>query len=171
MNFTFEITSLPEAESRLLGLDDGRSPDHLVSIVNPEAAEPFGYGNFQGRKLLLRFQDLSVCWGDLGVRLPEADDVAQIIDFARGVEEGHLLTHCVAGISRSTAAALIVMAVHRRPEDAFQMGTEIQTSRPQARPNTRMLALADEQLGWEGALAALGGRPRTRVNYLWRGVG
>jgi predicted protein tyrosine phosphatase len=181
MNFTFEITCYEGAEDRLLGLDDGPAPDHLISINSPGQKPPRGSLSFEGNKLFLAFLDLRTeaddCWYDARgwghLRRPEPEDVARIIEFGKivGAEGGHLLVHCAAGISRSTAATLIVMATQRTPEDALHMGLDVFLNRPIARPNDLMLKFADEQLGWGGALAALGGETDSEVNFLWAGVG
>ena len=86
MNFTFEIRSLQEAQEILLGLEEGREPDHLISIVNPGGPDLAGYRDFAGRKLLLRFLDLTMPGSWPGLKCPEAEDVARIIDFARGAK-------------------------------------------------------------------------------------
>jgi predicted protein tyrosine phosphatase len=63
----------------------------------------------------------------------------------------HLLIHCHAGVSRSTAAAAILMAQHNagREADAFMALLDL---RAQAWPNTRMVQIADRLMGRNGAL-------------------
>src|SRR6185295_1786082 len=63
----------------------------------------------------------------------------------------HLLVHCHAGISRSTASAAILMAQFNpgRETDAFLRLLDL---RPHAWPNTRLVELADDQLARNGAL-------------------
>jgi predicted protein tyrosine phosphatase len=82
--------------------------------------------------------------------------VLAILEFGVGLERrsdiAHVLVHCHAGVSRSSAAAALLMAQHNpgREEDAFLALLEI---RPQAWPNTRMVELADGLLQRRGALA------------------
>jgi predicted protein tyrosine phosphatase len=102
---------------------------------------------------VLRFHDLALPVP--GARMPEADDVAEVLSFGREVRSGrgpaHLLVHCHAGVSRSTAAAAILLAQPNpgREREAIDMVTSL---RPVARPNRRMLRIADELLGRRGAL-------------------
>jgi len=63
----------------------------------------------------------------------------------------HILVHCHAGISRSQAAAAILMCQHApgREEEAFLRLLEL---RKHGWPNTRMIEFADELLKRDGAL-------------------
>ena len=64
---------------------------------------------------------------------------------------GHALIHCHAGISRSQAAAAILMCQHApgQEEAAF---LRLLTLRKHGWPNTRMVEFADELLKRDGAL-------------------
>jgi predicted protein tyrosine phosphatase len=67
-------------------------------------------------------------------------------------EVAHLLIHCHAGISRSTAAAALLLAQAsptRNPVDIF---TEIGRLRPRAWPNLLLLELGEAALGRSGAI-------------------
>ena len=78
-----------------------------------------------------------------------------MIDFLRAWshDDGALLVHCVAGISRSMAVALIALVVKAggRELEAAQV---LRNAAPHAWPNTRMVALADQILGCGGRLVA-----------------
>jgi predicted protein tyrosine phosphatase len=65
--------------------------------------------------------------------------------------ESHILVHCHAGISRSQAAAAILMCQHApgREEEAF---LRLLTLRQHGWPNTRMVEFADTLLKRDGAL-------------------
>jgi predicted protein tyrosine phosphatase len=56
------------------------------------------------------------------------------------------------GISRSSAAAAILLAVRAGPGSEAEALKNVGTIRPGARPNVRMLELADDVLGTGGAL-------------------
>ena len=63
------------------------------------------------RHLRIEIHDISAPLD--GHVLPEAEHLAEVIDFlqAWSHEEGTLLVHCVAGVSRSMAVALIALVV------------------------------------------------------------
>jgi len=106
------------------------------------------------RRLELRFHDVI----DPMPRalLPEAEHVARLLEFGRHViaagPAAHVLVHCHAGISRSTAATALLLAQadpDRTPDDTF---AEIARLRSRAWPNLRLLELGDRALGRDGAL-------------------
>jgi predicted protein tyrosine phosphatase len=78
---------------------------------------------------------------------PTQRDVEALINFARRIgEDGSVLIHCQAGISRSTAAAYIVFAVALGPGREGEAADYVRAAVPEARPNTAMLALAERLL-------------------------
>lgn len=128
---------------------------HVLSILDPAYPDPPAFERFRPhRRTTLRFDDV-VTEVD-GHRLPVADDVARVLAFGRELaasEPLHLLVHCHAGVSRSTAASLILMAQANpgRERDIFAELVEI---RPRAWPNSRMIGFADAMLGCDGRLSA-----------------
>lgn len=134
---------------------------HVLSILDPETPPPAILRAFDGLRAhwVLRFHDVSTPVP--GARLPETDDVAEVLTFGREVNAGrgpaHLLVHCHAGVSRSTAAAAILLAQPNpgREREAIDMVTSL---RPMARPNRRMLSIADDLLGRRGALVSAADR-------------
>jgi len=156
-------------ELTICGLDElgdhaGAGVSHAISILDPEAPVPRVFGAYATLRdhWVLRFHDISRPLR--GARPPEREDVAELLSYgealARAEGPAHLLIHCHAGISRSTAAAAIVLAQHRpgREIEAFRKVVRL---RPMAWPNSRMIRLADDLLGRGGrltsALDALGG--------------
>ena len=61
----------------------------------------------------------------------------------------HLLVHCHAGVSRSTAAAAILM-IDRNPGCEERVFREIDSLRPRNWPNSMMIRLADDFLNCQG---------------------
>ena len=160
-NFTFEIVDFSDAENRLRF---GPHPDHLISITAYDF--PPSLDSFKGNLLPLHFSDIPLRriahryrYSDR-VLPPQEEHSQAIVDFAKKITGGHLLVHCRAGISRSSAATLIAMAVHSKPEDAAELKRLVVRNRPIARPNDLMLEYADDILGWDGKLADLGGHRR-----------
>jgi predicted protein tyrosine phosphatase len=84
--------------------------------------------------------------------LAQREHVAALIGFLLDWRDARpLLVHCMAGISRSMAAALIAMAAHS-PGREMQAARAMRALAPHAHPNRRMIALADELLGCGGRL-------------------
>lgn len=104
--------------------------------------------------LELRFHDLSEPEPD--AVLPSSEDIEQIKQWAHACDSENALIHCGAGISRSTAAALITLC-----EWGYSVSHAVQTvltRRPMADPNSRMLKLyGNPEL--EQALASIQGNP------------
>jgi predicted protein tyrosine phosphatase len=87
---------------------------------------------------------------------PTEEDVGRIIRLAGDLKTvgGKVLIHCGAGISRSSAAALIMYACWMGPGEEQEAMEKVFTLRPTARPNRRMIELADKILGRDGRLIA-----------------
>jgi predicted protein tyrosine phosphatase len=105
----------------------------------------------------LRFHDIIGPWP--GWEAPEPEHVAALIEFgaeldAAGASLKHLLVHCHAGISRSTAALATLLARHTAPGDEAAIFARIRQIRPIAWPNSRMIGFADDLLGRQGRLTA-----------------
>ncbi len=127
---------------------------HVLSILDPGFPDPedfAGYGPHH--RLTLRFHD--IIEPVPGQILPQAEHVERLIGFGRdlaGDPLDHLLVHCHAGISRSTAAMSILLAEAHPERDEDDIFAEILGIRPQAWPNSVMIGLADDLLGWGGRL-------------------
>lgn len=131
-------------------------PSHLVSVIGPnEVSEPDGLPPTpesieREKHLKLTVHDIWV--GDDAQILPAAHHIEQLIEFGRRWDRSEpLLVHCLAGVSRSTAAALtlLVMESPGRERDAAQL---LRQRAPHAEPNRLMIAIADEMLGLDGVL-------------------
>lgn len=126
--------------------------DHVISIVGTweDDGDPPGgwdvWNAYPARKLRLQFDDIvhSNSHGDA----PTPEHVQQIIDFAKGVE-GRVLIHCAAGVSRSSAAGLIVITTLLGPDKASDAIRHlIKIRNPQTiRPHRGMTQMADDILG------------------------
>ena len=122
---------------------------YLVSIGAPRERKPAGVRHVP-RCLRLVFTD-TLSEQDGG---PSRRHVERLVAFARSVRltRGRVLVHCQMGISRSSAAAAILLAVRAGPGSEAEALKNVGAIRPGARPNVRMLELADEVLGTGGAL-------------------
>lgn len=126
-------------------------PSHLISIIQPELQPRRPAEITTERHLRIAVHDISEADG-FSV-LPQADDVRTLLDFAESwsPNDGSLLVHCYAGVSRSTAAALITHFL--KTGDADASARSLREAAPYAAPNRRILDLADSELGLDGALA------------------
>jgi predicted protein tyrosine phosphatase len=152
----FEIT--------ICGLDELPSHSdsgvtHALSILDPGTPEPRALSDYADLRArwLLRFDDIARRLP--ATQAPEADDVVSLLGIGREMRTApapaHMLIHCHAGVSRSTAAAMILLA-QRHPGRERDAAALVRRLRPVARPNRRMLSLADEILGRGGAFTAAG---------------
>jgi len=140
---------------------------HVLSILDPDWPEPVAFRAYDPHhRTTLQFHD--VIEPAPGLILPDVHHVEAIFSFgyslardaARG--EGHLLVHCHMGISRSTAAMLMLLAQAHPQEDADRLFERLREIRPQAWPNLRMIEFADDLLGLDGHLTAALGRHYAR---------
>ncbi|MCK8787460.1 protein-tyrosine-phosphatase [Roseomonas sp. NAR14] len=131
---------------------------HVLSILDPAWPVPEAFGRFgEHAKLELRFDD--VIEETPGKVAPAEADVAQLLAFGRDLEaerreDAHLLVHCHAGISRSTAAMTLILAQALPLVPAGDILDEVLRMRPKTWPNLRLLEMGDALLGRGGALPA-----------------
>ena len=84
---------------------------------------------------------------------PKKEQIREVLDFGAELDEGaNLLVHCMAGVSRSTACAMAILARHSGPGSERQIAEYIRKIRPRAMPNRLVLSHADELLERDGAL-------------------
>jgi predicted protein tyrosine phosphatase len=127
---------------------------HVLSILDPGWPEPEALGAFDAhRRLELRFHD--VIEAGPGWIAPERLDVEQLLSFGRdltGARGTHLLVHCHAGVSRSTAAATLILAQARPDRPAEEVLQAVVLQRSHAWPNLRILELGDALLDRRGEI-------------------
>src|ERR1700712_1627454 len=145
------------------GLDElpghsGIGTSHVLSILDPDWPVPEAFGSFgEHEKLELRFHD--VIEEDAGMVPPSKDDVARLLAFGRDLvaeprNDAHLLVHCHAGISRSTASMALVLAQARPDVSAREVMHEIVRIRPKAWPNLWIIEIGDGMLSRSGEIVS-----------------
>ena len=140
-----------------LGAYSNANVTHVLSILDPSTPEPEAFGRFADHaRLELRFHDV-IEEQVPGYDPPQPHHIADLLDFGRGLirePEGtaHLLVHCHMGISRSSAAATLLLAEARPDHPAVEIVAQIVNVRSKAWPNLRMIELGDEMLGFKGNL-------------------
>jgi len=127
---------------------------HVLSILDPGWPEPEAFGAFDPhRRLELRFHD--VIDAEPGCVAPESLDVERLLTFGRDLTAArgkHLLVHCHAGVSRSTAAATLILVQARPDRPAEEALKAVVRQRPRAWPNLRLLELGDGLLDRQGEI-------------------
>jgi predicted protein tyrosine phosphatase len=130
-----------------------RGVTHVLSILDPEWPDPEAFRAFSPHfRAIFRFHDVI----EPGPGAPEKADVEKILAFGRdaGPDLRHLLIHCHAGVSRSTAAMLMLLAQAHPEQGETELVDRLTGIRPQAWPNSRMIGFADAALGRGGRLTA-----------------
>lgn len=132
---------------------------HVLSILDPDWPVPEAFGVFgEHAKLELRFHDV-IEQRDASVIAPRPAHVADLLAFGHDLlaeppSMAHLLVHCHAGVSRSTASMALILAQAQPDLPAERILDEVLRIRPQAWPNLRLIEIGDAQLGRDGALVA-----------------
>ena len=126
-------------------------PARMLSLLAPGQEPPPAPPAMP--RLVLRFHDVAA--PAPGLVAPDRSMMQALLDFAAGwTEPGPLLAHCWMGISRSTAAALIIACAVDPTGDEGGFARMLRQASPAATPNPLMTALADDLLGRRGRLAA-----------------
>jgi predicted protein tyrosine phosphatase len=126
---------------------------HVLSIIDSHEPRPAALDDFfEIDHALIRFDDVVAEYP--GFEACTARHIAQVLEFGERVHAtagSHVLVHCHAGVSRSTAAAAILMCQHApgQEEAAFLKLLEL---RKHGWPNTRMVEFADTLLKRDGAM-------------------
>jgi predicted protein tyrosine phosphatase len=147
---TIEVASRTEASNILNSPQRCAEINYLVSIGDPHDELPAGYDNVP-HKLRLLVADVVT---ELGAT---EEDVLRIIQLAEGLRSGtgRILIHCEAGVSRSSAAALIMYACWLGPGRERDAMARVLAQRPIAVPNRRMVEFADRLLDRGGRLVSV----------------
>jgi predicted protein tyrosine phosphatase len=162
---TLAISTLTICGIEELPGNSAREVTHVLSLLDPGRAELDAFGAYgEHHRVTLHFHDIIAPVP--GQVMPAPEHVESILRFgedlretaAARVVEGHLLVHCHMGVSRSTAAMLMLMAQVHAEESEDALFARLREIRPQAWPNSVMIGFADAQLGRGGRLSAALGR-------------
>lgn len=147
---TIEVASRIEAGDILSSHQHSAEVTYLVSIGDVQDELPAGFHSTK-RKLRLLVADVVDEFGATD------EDIQRIITLAHQLRSttGRVLIHCEAGVSRSTAAALIMYACWLGPGREGEGMTRVLAQRPIAIPNRRMVEIADRLLDRKGRLVAV----------------
>jgi len=159
-DYRLTICGIPE-----LGEHCAAGVTHVLSILDPEWPDPPDFAEFAPhRRLALRFND--IIEPTFGRVMPSRTDVERLLEFGRELQaapQRHLLVHCHAGVSRSTAAAALILAQAHPERPARAALDAVAALRPRAWPNLRILEFGDELLCRNGEIVAAVGAIYRRV--------
>jgi len=125
-------------------------PSCVVSLVLAPDQPPTPASIRAINHLRLPFDDVE----QPGADAPQRTHVEALIGFLRARPRASVLLHCRAGVSRSTAAALVAMTVDS-PGRELEAARLLRERGPHAYPNRLILQHADAILGRGGRLAAV----------------
>jgi len=126
-------------------------PSHVVSLLSPEYMIATPAGVHPERHLRLGVND--VADSGMGDSPPQERHVESLIAFGRSWNAASpMLIHCYAGVSRSTAAAFIVLCDRLGPWSERDIAQALRRRAPHAYPNPLMVRLADKALGRDGRM-------------------
>jgi predicted protein tyrosine phosphatase len=126
-------------------------PSHVVTLLSPEHMIDTPQGLHPERHLKLGMNDIAD--PSLGDSPPHGDHIQSLLEFGRLWEaSAPLVVHCWAGISRSTAAAFILMCDRLDHVRETEIAAALRSRAPHANPNKLMVRLADEALGRNGRM-------------------
>ena len=129
---------------------------HVLSILDPDYPVPEAFGTFgEHEKLEVRFHD--IVNDTPGLLAPQPEHVERILALGRDLlaepaTTAHLLVHCHAGISRSTASMALILAQAMPEQQADTVLALVHGMREKAWPNLRLIEIGDAMLGRDGAL-------------------
>ncbi|MDP9813027.1 putative protein tyrosine phosphatase [Rhizobium tibeticum] len=154
-----------QPELTVCGIDElpsqsDRNVTHVLSIIDPDRADLEAFSAYGHHvRTTLRFHDIITPIP--GQIMPTHDHVKAVLKFGEDflsrqdrTARSHVLVHCHMGVSRSTAAMITLMAQANPDETAEALFARLVKIRPQAWPNSQMVAFADDQLGRNGDLSA-----------------
>ena len=137
------LQAMPSEAARL-------GPTHLISILDPEDYAETPGGVDPARHWRFGFNDISEPEPDQ--LMPEQADIERLLKFGDGWDGVAVtLIHCQAGISRSTAAALILIC-QRNAGRELEAAERLRSAGQHAWPNRRMIEFADGLLGCDGRM-------------------
>jgi predicted protein tyrosine phosphatase len=126
-------------------------PSRLVSMLSPEYMIDTPPGFSPERHLRLALNDIAD--PALGTAPPMEQHVEDLIEFGRDWDAADpMLIHCWAGVSRSMAAAFVLLCDRSWRGAEFRIAREMRGRAPHASPNRLFVRLADEILERNGAM-------------------
>ena len=126
-------------------------PSHLVTLLSPEHMIDTPDGVEAHRHLKLGMNDIADAFA--GDAPPAVQHIESLLEFGRAWDaDAPMLIHCWAGISRSTAAAYILLCDRLGHGHEAMIAQILRARAPHAYPNRLMVKLADGALKRDGRM-------------------
>lgn len=124
---------------------------HIATLITDGSAVPRPDSVHAENHLILSFHDIATPMD--GMTPPGEAHIDRFLGFVKDWSRAApLVVHCWAGVSRSTAGAMIALCALRPDLDEDDIANRIRAGSPEATPNSRMIAIADERLDRDGRL-------------------
>ncbi len=148
---------------------DRTGASHVVTVINPWSMPQTPVGVVAANHLKIAVNDIEE--PQSGLVAPDDNHIAQLLDFVAGWQRDNpMVIHCLAGISRSSAAAFIAICALNDAVPELTIARALRSASKTASPNRLMVKLADQQMRRNGRMIAavedigvgehsLGGRP------------
>lgn len=137
------------AKLRATVADTGAS--HVLTLINAQTPVERPPAILEANHLYLAMSDILEPYD--GHILPAEEHVRRLLGFVRAWDKSKpMVIHCYAGVSRSTAAALITACALNPSRPEQEVAELIRQRSPTATPNLRLVAVADRLLDRQGAL-------------------
>jgi predicted protein tyrosine phosphatase len=128
-------------------------PSHIVTLLDPQTAVNTPAGIARQRHLRLGVDD--IVEPVEGSIVPTRDHIANILSFAQTWDRSApMLVHCWAGISRSTAAAFILLSDIHGAGSERDIARGLRARAAHAQPNKLMIRYADALMSRDGRMIA-----------------
>lgn len=125
-------------------------PGMVISLLSEEEAAP-DFPGLAATSHLLLYVERESCAETISRAARQR--AKQIIDFVSGWNgAGDLLVHCNRGVSRSTAAAFIVLCMREPSASEAGLMKRLRTAAPHADPCPLLVSYADEILARDGRM-------------------
>ncbi len=122
----------------------------MISLSAPNKSPPCP-AQITAKHLALEFNDIHTAAP--GLLLASEGQINELLDFSKDWNgQGSMLVHCWMGISRSTAAALLIIAQYNSAQNMDTLVDRLRSNSPMATPNKRMIELGDQLLRLDGRL-------------------
>lgn len=127
------------------------SASHVLTLINQGTPVSRPPTIAEDRHLFIAMSDILEPLD--GHIVPAERHVRSLLSFVRFWDRQQpMVIHCYAGVSRSTAAALITAATLNPDRSEDEIAERIRERSPTATPNLRLIGVADDILGRKGRL-------------------